>query len=188
MNEQIRTLETQMQDLKQRLEEARRAAYPRPVDDYAFLSPDGRPVRLSSLFGDKADLLVIHNMGRRCSYCTMWADGINGLRQHIENRTALALCSPDEPAVLREFAAGRGWGMQLVSSAESNFHQAMGFAEAGKPGVWPGVSAFHKGTDGGIVRTGSATFGPGDDFCAVWPLLALLRKGANGWEPRFSYQ
>jgi predicted dithiol-disulfide oxidoreductase (DUF899 family) len=188
MNQQIRTLETQIQDLRRRLAEAQRGTYPHPVENFAFLTAEGREARLADLFGDKQDLLVIHNMGRRCSFCTMWADGFNGLRQHIESRASLVLCSPDEPTVMREFAAGRGWGFRLISALGSGFNVAMGFAELGKPGVWPGVSAFHRDGEGGLVRTGAATFGPGDDFCAVWPLLALLKGGAAGWEPRFSYE
>ncbi|TVS08776.1 MAG: DUF899 domain-containing protein, partial [Phycisphaerales bacterium] len=45
-----------------------------PVGEYAFTTSDGE-VSLADLFAGKRDLLIIHNMGKRCSYCTMWADG-----------------------------------------------------------------------------------------------------------------
>lgn len=41
--------------------------------------------------------------------------------------------------------------------------------------------------DGSIVRTGRASFGPGDPFCAAWHLFDLLAGGAKGWSPKFSY-
>jgi predicted dithiol-disulfide oxidoreductase (DUF899 family) len=49
-----------------------------PVQDYVFEGWSG-PVRLSELFAGKRDLFVIHNMGTSCRYCTMWADGFNGV-------------------------------------------------------------------------------------------------------------
>jgi predicted dithiol-disulfide oxidoreductase (DUF899 family) len=49
--------------------------------------------------------------------------------------------------------------------------------------TYPGVSAFHKRGDGTIIRTGHMPFGPGDDFCAVWPMLDLIKDGKSDWEP-----
>ena len=44
---------------------------PQPVEDYAFVGPGDVPRKLSDLFGDKDDLVLIHNMGSRCPYCTL---------------------------------------------------------------------------------------------------------------------
>lgn len=44
---------------------------------------------------------------------------------------------------------------------------------------WPGVSALRKTEGGAIERTGRTRFGPGDDFCALWPLFDLLEGGAG---------
>lgn len=188
MNDEIRDLLNQMEALKIKLGEARRrAAIPEPVSDYEFRNPDGTAVRLSELLGEKRDLLVVHNMGRRCSYCTMWADGFNGLRQHIEDRAAFVVASPDAPEVMRAFAASRSWGFRMVSVGESPFTHEMGFEPDVGKGVWPGVSSFHRGEGGAIERISSAQFGPGDDFCPVWPLLDLLKNGAAGWEPKYEY-
>ena len=49
----------------------------RPVEDVVFESEVG-PVRLSELFGEHDDLVIIHNMGASCRYCTLWADGFSG--------------------------------------------------------------------------------------------------------------
>ena len=156
-----------------------------PIGEYIFKTPEGE-VSLSDLFGDKRDLLLIHNMGRGCSYCTMWADGLNGMLPHLEDRAAVVLASPNDPQTQRDFAQSRGWRFRMVSTQGSDFNKDMGYEP--QPGkVWPGVSAFHKNDDGTIIRTGKDIFGPGDQYNAAWHMFALLRDGANGWEPKFEY-
>jgi predicted dithiol-disulfide oxidoreductase (DUF899 family) len=61
-------------------------------------------VQLSDLFGEHEDLIVIHNMGVSCPYCTLWADGFNGLIRHLEDRAAFVMVSPDPPDIQKEFA------------------------------------------------------------------------------------
>jgi peroxiredoxin len=129
MNDEIASLTCQIEELKRRLSEARRRAEPEPIRDYELTGPTGEPVALSELFGDKADLLVVHNMGRGCRYCTMWADGFASMLGHIENRTAFVVVSPDEPEVQQEFAASRGWPFRMVSAAGTTFTQDLGFAQ-----------------------------------------------------------
>ncbi len=153
--------------------------------DISFDTLSG-PVTLAELFGDKSDLIVIHNMGRACVYCTMWADGFTGLAGHLCDRAAFALSSPDSPQVQHEFATSRNWPFRMISVPSGGFAHAMGFEE--QPGkFYPGVSAFHKNPKGKIVRTGAAFFGPGDDFCPTWPLLDLLKGGVGKWAPKYSY-
>ena len=183
---EIESLLRQIHELKERLSRARRDAPREPTRDYELRRADGSPVRLSELFGDRDDLLVVHNMGKGCVYCTLWADGFTGYLPHLLDRAAFALCSNDEPETARAFAESRGWDFPVVSGAGSGFARDMGFAsEDGKP--WPGVSAFRRAQDGSIVRTGSAPFGPGDDFCPPWPLFDLLEGGAGDWGPKYSY-
>ena len=57
-----------------------------------------------SSFGSKDRLLLIHNMGAKCSYCTLWADGINGILSQLENEVSVVLVSPDLPDLQRRFA------------------------------------------------------------------------------------
>ena len=180
MNEEIQQLEKAIYELKTKLSEARAGAVPQPVEDYALVGAAGE-IRLSELFGDKSNLLTVHNMGRGCPYCTLWADGLNGLLKHIEERTAFVVVSPNTPEIQAEFAVSRGWKFRMASDASGDFTRAMGFLPDGK--YWPGVSAFHKSDDGSITRTNFTFFGPGDDFCSVWPLFELLPVGAKGWEP-----
>ena len=134
---------------------------------------------------EKPDLIVIHNMGRGCTYCTLWADGFNGVHQHLADRSAFVVCSPDAIDVQKEFAAGRGWRFPMVSTKDSPFAQDMGFKSEKS---WePGVSTFHREPDGKVVRVARATLGPFDPFCSVWHLIALLAGGVNGWEPKYRY-
>jgi predicted dithiol-disulfide oxidoreductase (DUF899 family) len=186
MNAEIEQIEKQIQELKEQRSAARRRATPQPVKGYRFRRPDGTAVTLSELFGDKPDLIVVHNMGRACPYCTVWADGIQSLADHLQNRTAFALVSPDEPGVIKEFANSRGWRLPAVSGGGTTFAHDMGFEPEPKK-YWPGVSGFRKNAEGSIVRTGKANFGPGDDFCPLWNLFDLLEGGAGNWEPKYSY-
>ena len=173
-------------EAKKRLADLRREAEPEAFEDFYFRDRDGGTVRLSELFGDAPDLILVHNMGTSCPYCTMWADGLNGLRGHLENRAAFAVVSPDTFEKQRAFADGRGWNFRMFSAAECDFTKAAGFeADDGSP--MPGVSTFRKKDDGRIERVGRAWFGPGDDFCATWHLFDLLADGTAGWQPKFSY-
>jgi predicted dithiol-disulfide oxidoreductase (DUF899 family) len=183
---EIQELQEQIEGLKQQLSELRRQLPPEPVLDYDLRRSDGSPVKLSGLFGDRDDLLVVHNMGKGCVYCTLWADGFNGLLPHIENRTAFVVVSPDEPEIQREFATSRGWSFDMASAAGSNFIEELGYYNADE-GYYPGVSAFHRQPDGSIVRTSKDIFGPGDDYSPPWRLFDLLLGGAGEWEPKYSY-
>jgi len=185
MDTEIQQIEKEIFALKQKRTEARRRRPHEEVRNYTFLGPGGASISLEDLFGQKQDLLVVHNMGKRCSYCTLWADGFQGLLPHLEDRAAFVLVSPDDPQTQVEFAASRGWEFRVVSDQERAFTQDMGYVQDGD--VWPGVSAFRKGEDGKIYRTGTTFLGPGDDYCSVWPLFDMLAKGPDGWEPKYIY-
>ncbi len=170
---------------KHRLSKERLALGGELVTDYEFVDEDGAGRHLSEFFGDREDLLVIHNMGRRCPWCTLWADGFQGLLSHILDRSALLLVSPDSPAAQREFAASRGWAFTMASDAGSTFTRDLGYETEDGMSI-PGVSGLHR-ADGAITRIAHTNFGPGDDFCSVWPFFDLLAGGAGDWQPRFSY-
>ncbi len=182
---EIQQLTRQIETLKQQLSEARRRRPVEPVQDYPLLNPDGSPTSLSALFGDRDELIVIHNMGRGCVYCTLWADGFNSLVPHLENRAAFVVVSPDTPETQADFAASRGWTFRIASATGSDFTKALGYEHDG--GYMPGVSAFRRQPDGSIVRTGSDIFGPGDDYSPPWRLFDLLDGGVGEWEPHYRY-
>ena len=87
-------LEREIMEKAQQLATLRQAEAAVEVEDYTFQTPDGE-VRLSNLFGGRERLLMIHNMGQGCRYCTLWADGISGVLQHLEDAMAVALTSKD---------------------------------------------------------------------------------------------
>ena len=182
---QIFKLEENIMKTQKKLGQLRQRLPREQVKDYTFKTWGGKSVKLSALFGSKKDLILVHNMGKRCPYCTMWADGFNGVRQHLDNRAAFVVNSPDPPAIQRKFATGRSWKFRMVSSYSNSFNKDMGF-EGDKKDPWPGVSAFYK-DKGKVYRIGYASFGEGDNFCAVWHFLDLLAQGRNGWEPKYKY-
>lgn len=156
------------------------------VEDYVLRDKGGKAIKLSSLFGKKDDLILVHNMGKHCRWCTLWADGLNGVQHHLNSRASFAVVSNDKPDVMKKFADSRHWTFKILSGADSPFAKDMGYMhDDGSP--QPGVSAFHREKDGTIVRTGHTWFGPGDDFCAVWPLFDLLQDGVDSWEPQYKY-
>ena len=178
---EIEALEEQILQLKKRRAALKRAEPRERVEDFVFESTDGL-IKLSELFAGRPDLLVIHNMGRSCSYCSLWADGFNGVVPHLESRAAFVVVSPDPVEVQREFAASRGWRFRMVRDADARFSKAMKMY--GEDGFWPGATGFHRRENGTIEKIASAGLGEGDDFCAVWHLFDLLADGWAGWEPK----
>jgi predicted dithiol-disulfide oxidoreductase (DUF899 family) len=174
----------QIADLRRKMREAQASVEPQEVPDYAFATPQGT-VALSALFAGMPDLIVIHNMGTSCPLCTLWADGFNGIYDHLASRAAFVVSSPDRPDVQSKFAAGRGWRFPVVSHADSTFAADMGYRSTS--GGWrPGITAFRLDA-GRILRVSDAATSPGDDFCALWHLFDLLPEGAAGWQPKFRY-
>jgi predicted dithiol-disulfide oxidoreductase (DUF899 family)/AraC-like DNA-binding protein len=189
IDKEIDSLQNEVDLAKQKLAEARQRRPKEPIHDYTFKTVDDKEVRLSELFGDKNDLILVHNMGTGCRHCTMWADGFTGLVPHLQDRAAFVVCSPDKPEVQKRFAAKRNWNFKMISAYDNSFIQDMGFwkDDGPYPGPWPGVSTFHRERDGKIYRIAKTHFSPSDDFCAVWPFLDMLEGGSNGWEPKYSY-
>ena len=186
IHEKITQLEKQIADTRKKILELRQSVSGEDISDYMLSRGDGSQVSLDELFGNKDELIIIHNMGKGCAYCTLWADGINGIYHHLENRAALALISPDRPDVMKEFTEGREWKFLCLSNNGGNFTKDMGFEnESGQP--QPGMSTFYRDEAGKIHRTAFTNFGPGDDFCAAWHIFDHLKNGVNNWQPKFNY-
>ena len=182
--ERLRGYRSRIAELRKEMRETQAAVEPEAVQDYVFSTPGGN-VRLSQLFADKRDLFVIFNMGTKCPSCTMWADGFNGVYQHLSERASFVLISADAPGVQRKFAGDRGWRFPMVSCQGTTFSADMGHSSAEEP-VSPGITAFQRRGDE-IVRVSDAEFGPYDDFCTVYHFMDLLPDGANGFRPKFRY-
>jgi predicted dithiol-disulfide oxidoreductase (DUF899 family) len=181
---QIAELRNEMRDLQARVE-------PQAVEDYVVAGWDG-PVRLSALFGAKRDLILVHNMGVGCTSCTMWADGLNGVYDHLAARAAFVVASPNPVEVQKAFAASRGWRFPMISYEGSTLAEDLGYREGGDPldeklGGWnPGVSFLRRDGDR-IVRLSDTEFGPGDDFCIVYHLFDLAPGFDLDWAPSYRY-
>src|SRR4051812_40588375 len=92
----IEALENEIAEKMKELAALRRAETPKPISDYELIAWDGKRVKLSELFGGKDELILVHNMGKGCSYCTLWADSFIGITKHLEDRAAFVLTSPDD--------------------------------------------------------------------------------------------
>lgn len=182
----IEELEKDIDAKKKQLAELRRAQPRAAVQDFTFDSPQGA-VRLSELFDGRKDLLIIHNMGEACRYCMLWADGLNGVLPHLQNRTAVVMVNPDPVDQQQRFAKSRGWNYRIVRDATGDFSKAMGMHGEEPGSFWPGATGLTMSESGTIERVASAPFGEGDDFCATWHLLDLLADGWNKWEPQYKY-
>jgi predicted dithiol-disulfide oxidoreductase (DUF899 family) len=120
----ISALQEEMRGLQAEVE-------PQVVQDYQLTGWEG-PVRLSELFGSHKELIVIHNMGVGCSACTMWADGFNGVYDHLASRASFVVSSPNPVDVQKTFAAGRGWRFPMVSHAGTTFAEDLGYRRPDK--------------------------------------------------------
>ena len=179
--QKIELLENEIREKQHQLEQLRKNAAVVLEREHYLLGPGQTHHKLSALFGEQDDLIVIHNMGKSCSYCTMWLDGLHGLLPYIERRTAFVVVSPDPPEVQHGFAQQRGWRMQFFSDPDLAFATEMGFTrtENGQRSPWPGFSTFWKDSSGRVHHIAKASFCPGDPYIGIWHIFALLKDGTN---------
>ncbi len=176
-------LEFEIMEKAHKLAELRRKEADVEVTDYTFQTLNGE-TSLTGLFADRDRLLVIHNMGQGCRYCTLWADGINGVLPHLEDAMSVVLVSKDPPDLQRRMAGDRDWNFRLASHGGGTYMAEQ--CSMGDHANYPGAAIYErKGKT--IVRRGRAMFGPGDLYSPVWHFLALAGIGADGWTPQFNY-
>ncbi len=116
-------------DLRRRVEQVARLRRKLPVggqvpENYVFDagavdSPNGggptRQVRLSELFRDNLDTLLIYSymfgphQKRPCPMCTSFLDSLDGAVMHLTRRANLAVVAKSPIGRIREFAQNRGW-------------------------------------------------------------------------------
>ncbi len=183
MNPEITALETQICELTAKLNQLRSQNETTEIKNYAFETLNGATTLLD-LFGTQETLLVIHNMGQGCRYCTLWADGLNGFVPHLESTMALVLVSKDAPDVQRRFANSRGWRFNLASHGGGEYIHEQTVME-GSNNV-PGAVVYQRKGDT-IYRKNSCVFGPGDLYCPMWILLGMAGLGEKQWTPQYKY-
>lgn len=180
---EIQALEQQIFELNMKLVALRKSGSNIEVPNYTFRTQGG-DVTLRDLFGENDKLLIIHNMGQACRYCTLWADGFNGFVPHLESAMSLVLASKDEPETQRRFANSRGWRFRLVSHGGGSYIDEQSVMKG--QGNMPGAVVYERLGEK-IVRQNSCVFGPGDLYCSMWGLLGLARVGTEDWTPQYSY-
>jgi len=186
MKDRIANLERKIQKTREELAGLKLELPREEIFDYELAAWDGAKTKLSSLFDGHDELIIVHNMGKGCVYCTLWADGFNGIVGHLENRAGFVVVSPDDPATQKSFAEGRGWKFKMLSGKGSTFIKDMGFQRDGNK-YMPGFSTFIKESDDRIFRTAYDYFGPGDPYCGIWHMFELLPHGVNNWSPKYRY-
>ena len=183
MSDEISRIEKQLFELTTRLNELRKSHRGEEVQNYTFKTLDG-DVTLLDLFGEHDRLLVIHNMGQGCRYCTLWADGFNGFLPHLESAMSVVLVSRDSPDVQRAFANSRNWRFRLASHGGGAYIREQ-TVSAGDNNT-PGAVAYERDGDR-IRRKNAAVFGPGDLYCSIWNLLGMAGIGVADWTPQYRY-
>ena len=179
----IAAIERRIGALTAELNALRKANAAKPVPNYPFATSNSQTT-LRDLFGEQDKLLLIHNMGQGCRYCTLWADGFNGLLPHLESALAVVLVSKDAPDVQRRFANSRGWRFRLASHGGGAYIEEQGvFGEAEN---YPGAVVYERDGDT-ILRKNACVFGPGDLYCALWPFLGMAGIDGEDWVPQYSY-
>lgn len=203
--DELLAAELQLRRLTEQVAAQRRALPPggRPPEDYVFAEgPDGRPVRLSELFGDK-ETLVLYSymygpaMERPCPSCSSMLDSLDGAAPHILQRVALAVVARSPIARIRAFAEERGWRrLRLISDAGASYHRDY-FGETDDGSQRPILNVFSR--RGGEVRHVWASemmfvpAAPGQEprhIDAIWPLwnvLDLTPEGRGDFHARLSY-
>ena len=183
MTEEIKVIEQQLFELTTKLNELRKTVSGEEVANYSFATLNGE-ISLLDMFGDKDRLLLIHNMGQACRYCTLWADGFNGFLPHLESAMSVFLVSKDSPSTQRTFAGSRNWGYRLASHGGGDYVSEQTVME-GETNM-PGAVVYERDGDS-ITRKNSAIFGPGDLYCSAWNLLGLAGISAADWTPQYRY-
>lgn len=181
--EKIAELEQQIHQLSMELHQLRRHNEAGEVQNYEFETLSGKTT-LKEMFGDKDRLLVIHNMGQACRYCTLWGDGINAFLPHLEAALSVVMVSKDKPQTQRRFANSRQWRFAMASHQGGPYIKEQGTSAEFEN--MPGAVAYERRAEK-IVKLGGASFGPGDLYCSIWHLLALAQLSEEEWVPQYNY-
>jgi len=98
--------------------------------DYEFEEEGGRKVRLSQLFENGKDALVVYsymygpNMKKPCPMCTSFLDSLDGAAPHIMQRANLAVVAKSPIARILDFTRARGWrNLRLLSSGGNSYNR-----------------------------------------------------------------
>ena len=174
-----------------------------PPEDYAFDGADG-PVRLSELFDDGKDSLIVYNymfgpkMKGPCPLCTSILDGLEGEAPHVMQRVNLVVVAKSPIERILGFTRPRGWrNLRLLSSANNSYNRDYGGEDEngeqspmcnvfvrrdGKVRHFYGTDLFYERSESGQDPRHVDLLWP------LWNLFDLTPEGrAKGWYPSLSY-
>ena len=90
----------------------------------------GHQVKLSGLFRDKLDTLLIYSYmfgpqaKQPCPMCTSFLDSLDGAAIHLTQRANLAVVAKSPIGRIQEFAQNRGWrNLRMLSSANNSYNR-----------------------------------------------------------------
>jgi len=177
-------------------------------EDYVFDEQGedeaGGPVRLSELFADGKDTLIVYSymygpqMKQPCVACTSILDALDGEAPHVTQRVNLAVVAKSPIERIRQFTDERGWrNLRLLSSANNTYNRDY-HGELPDGSQMPMLNVFVR-RDGRIyhfyyTELLFAPADPGQDerhVDSIWPLWNLFDLTPEGrgekWYPRLSY-
>jgi len=172
--------------------------------DYVFQQSSGGEVRLSELFADGKDSLIIYSymygpqMAQPCVSCTSILDALDGEGPHVMQRANFFVVAKSPIEHIMKFTTERGWrNLQLLSSANNTYNRDY-HAENEKGDQLPALNVFVK-RDGPIhhfyntelLYAPSEPEQDGRHVDQIWPLWNLFDLTPEGrgakWYPRLSY-
>lgn len=166
---------------------------------------DAREVRLSELFRDGKNSLIIYSfmfgpdMQHACPSCSSILDSWNGVAPHLLQRINLAIVAKSPIARIRDFAWHRRWMNLPLLSSSGNSYNTDYHGETNEAKQMPMLNVFTR-RDGRIYHTYGTElmFLPsesGQDARHVdmaWPLWNMLDYTPEGrgtdWRPKLSYE
>ena len=99
-------------------------------EDYVFDEGSARQVKLSGLFRDHLDTLLIYSYmfgpqaKQPCPMCTSFLDSLEGAAMHLTQRANLAVAAKSPIERIQQLAESRGWRrLRLLSSANNNYNR-----------------------------------------------------------------
>ena len=172
------------------------------VDKTYMFDGSGGPVTLADLFEGRSQLIVQHFMfdpswDEGCKSCSFWVDNFDGVVVHLNHRdVSFALVARAPIETLEAYRRRMGWRVRWVSSLHTDFnrdyHVTFAPEELEKGQVYynyttrafpvaegPGLSVFHKDTDGALYHTYSCYAHGLDMLNGAYHLLDLVPKGRD---------
>lgn len=198
--DELLTMEIELRRLVEAVAAKRRSLPPggELPEDYVFdeLRPDGdvRRVRLSELFRDGQDSLILYNymygpqMAQPCSGCTPFMDGVEGAIPHVRQHVDFVLVARSPIERIRAFTDYRGWEhFRIVSSAHNSYNRDY-FGETADGSQMPMLNVFQRDANGTVrhfwgAEVMFAPTDPGQDWRhldtidAAWNILDLTPEG-----------